>query len=303
MLPLFIPWLLVLLLLVDFLFLFKKKRLIAFLVFVVVILLNLWSECIPLRLFAKTSNNSDEHLKVMCFNIDGIKDGAENRIPDIARLIIQQKPDVLFVTEYRETDHFLLDSLLNEDLPYSSYTSKTGNGFYSKYPITPLVVLNNNECDSGVFSTKVSFGEKCFNIYGCHLSSNNFTTNNDYLHPNSIKTHKDCITYFKDIRRASKTRIQESSVLIDDVNDKRPTIVMGDFNDVGGSSAIHIIEKAGLKDAWWQGGCGYGATVHSPLPYRIDHIFYSEEIELKYVNIIGSNRLSDHDALVAVFSF
>ena len=57
-----------------------------------------------------------------------------------------------------------------------------------------------------------------------------------------------------------------------------------------------------MKDAWWHGGFGYGATIHKPLPYRIDHILYSTDITLNGIKIMEKNGLSDHDGLIADFS-
>ena len=86
------------------------------------------------------------------------------------------------------------------------------------------------------------------------------------------------------------------------MNEQRPLIVMGDMNDVSGSTPINRIKKAGLKDAWWEGGCGYGATFHGKgLRLRIDHILYDYKgLELVGVKVIG-NDLSDHNALIARF--
>lgn len=94
--------------------------------------------------------------------------------------------------------------------------------------------------------------------------------------------------------------------LNDNLNENKnlvPTIVMGDFNDVPGSPTLNILERAGLKDAWWEGGCGYGATIHHPLPYRIDHILHNDGLKLKSIKKIVTQDLSDHDALVARFVF
>ena len=55
--------------------------------------------------------------------------------------------------------------------------------------------------------------------------------------------------------------------------------------------------------AWQEGGFGYGATIHYPLPYRIDHILYNEGLVLKGVKVIDTSDISDHNALVAVFDF
>ena len=76
---------------------------------------------------------------------------------------------------------------------------------------------------------------------------------------------------------------------------------MGDLNDVGGSPTVKVLEDAGLSDAWWKGGFGYGATIHRPLPYRIDHIMYSDRVKLLHIEVVDSEGLSDHNALYAEF--
>lgn len=71
MLPLAMPWVLVLLTLISaFLFLFKRWIL-GVVLFLVVVILNSWSECIPFRLWGVTKKGDKEALKVMSFNISG----------------------------------------------------------------------------------------------------------------------------------------------------------------------------------------------------------------------------------------
>ena len=76
---------------------------------------------------------------------------------------------------------------------------------------------------------------------------------------------------------------------------------MGDFNDVCGSPTLNVMKEAGFKDAWWEAGFGYGATIHNPLPYRIDHILYNDMLKLKSIKKIDADKLSDHDALIGWF--
>ena len=83
----------------------------------------------------------------------------------------------------------------------------------------------------------------------------------------------------------------------------RATIIMGDFNDVSSSPALRTFQAAGFQAAWWKGGMGFGATIHYPLPYRIDHIMYNDRLRLKSIQKIDAKGLIDHDALVAEFYF
>ena len=79
-------------------------------------------------------------------------------------------------------------------------------------------------------------------------------------------------------------------------------IVMGDMNDFDTSAPLDSLKEAGMKNAWWEGGIGYGATYHEGwLRLRIDHIYYNEKLELKDVKVVKTD-LSDHNVLIADFS-
>lgn len=85
---------------------------------------------------------------------------------------------------------------------------------------------------------------------------------------------------------------------------------MGDMNDISSSYTLRRIESvgtlrhgsAGLTDAWWKGGFGYGTTYHDHgLRLRLDHILYDEHcLTLSDVKVIDTDA-SDHNALVGGF--
>lgn len=302
MISLLWPWLLLVFTLLVVFFLKKKKWGAGILVLVLCFVLNWAAECIPFRLWP-INNMMSPCLKVMSFNIDGLEDGSESKIPLLSSFIKDINPEVLFFTEYRETDKFALDTLLLDKLPYSTYDSKSGNGFYSKYPLSKMRVLKTDGDNSGVYSTMAVIDSDSIYLYGCHLASNNFTSNMNYLHPDSIRNRHDLLTYFRNVHSASKKRKCEAEKICSDITGKKYVILLGDFNDVGGSSAICSLEDEGLLDAWWKGGFGYGATIQSPLPYRIDHVLYSNALVLCKIKIVNSRELSDHDALYAVLGY
>ena len=83
---------------------------------------------------------------------------------------------------------------------------------------------------------------------------------------------------------------------------KHPIIVMGDMNDFNCSSPLDTLTSCGLRDAWWEGGNGYGYTFHSGwMRLRIDHILHSDKLKLQYIKVIETN-LSDHNPVVGEFS-
>ncbi len=99
-----------------------------------------------------------------------------------------------------------------------------------------------------------------------------------------------------------------------------PVIVAGDLNDWCGSDCLDILQgiegkskrqvqrgkengtSVGyLSDAWWEGGNGFGFTFDAMhLKLRLDHILYSDEIELVDVKVIDTD-ISDHKPLMARF--
>lgn len=80
-----------------------------------------------------------------------------------------------------------------------------------------------------------------------------------------------------------------------------PVIVAGDLNDWSGSDCLNTLMSDDLKDAWWKGGNGFGWTYFGwHLRLRLDHILYSDELELVDVGVIDTD-LSDHKPLMARF--
>ena len=80
-------------------------------------------------------------------------------------------------------------------------------------------------------------------------------------------------------------------------------IVMGDMNDFNHSAPMDSLRDAGMKNAWWEVGFGYGATYREGwLRLRIDHIYYNDKLKLKGVKVVETD-LSDHNILVADFEF
>jgi endonuclease/exonuclease/phosphatase (EEP) superfamily protein YafD len=77
---------------------------------------------------------------------------------------------------------------------------------------------------------------------------------------------------------------------------------MGDMNDFNVSAPMDSLKDAGMKNAWWEGGFGYGATYHEGwLRLRIDHIYYNDKLRLKDVKVVKTD-LSVHNILIADFS-
>ena len=108
-------------------------------------------------------------------------------------------------------------------------------------------------------------------------------------------------------------RAKEAEVIADSLRDcPHPLLIAGDFNDLSGSYALRAIQDARhdnadlhhrdrLRDAWWEGGFGYGFTFDDQhLLLRLDHILYSQEFQLLDVSA-PAVPFSDHRPLIADF--
>lgn len=265
--------------------------------------INSYARIIALNL--PNPSSCRDNIKVLTFNVNGSMAVSDEEIKRIYAFIQKQDADILFLAEDFENVSGLLDSLLIQRYPYSTYRQKTawsGHYFYSKYPLGKVehIDIESNRF-SYCFHCNMAFGLDSVSLYGCHMASNNYKSQRPSLRPENIDGILSLMQYINNINLASKQRCEEVIKITSHPEFNDRSIVMGDLNDVSGSEPLNLLDNAGLKDAWWEGGCGYGATIYYPLPFRIDHIMYREGLKLKNIKKIDSQGLSDHDALMATF--
>ena len=302
MLALTYPWIITVCFLAAIIIALKKHVWIVGGLVVVGFLLNWLSECFAFSLMSNNEICGKRTVRVMAWNIDG-SEYDSLKVAKIADVINKHKPDVIFLSEDFDKTGICLDSLLKKNYPYSSNMVCSVHQFYSNYMLDSIRVVDVEGYDNPLrIHVSVMVKGQIIDIYGCHLASNNYSASHVDFHLDQVNDHHDAKQYLKNIHDASRLRKLEAQAIIKDMTD-RATIIMGDFNDVGGSPALRAFKAAGFQDAWWKGGLGYGATIHYPLPYRIDHIMYNDRLRLKSIKKIDAKGLSDHDALVAEFYF
>ena len=297
------PFVLLLLFVVGLLSLLWRKLKLAAIVFLLSFIVNYYFRIIPLNVIHGEDNR--EQFSVMSFNINGIYSSQE-KAEKISRLIADEKIDLAFIIEDFGDISIELDTCLSKILKYSTFENdELGHYFYSKYPIDTIYHINVQKARrSRIYSAIISVSGRKIHVCGLHLASNNYNEHKEYFTPERINSPTKVSSYITNILNASEFRCRESDSLLVDLDKySYPTLILGDFNDVCGSPVINKFDVSGLKDAWWTGGIGYGATIQQPMPYRIDHILYNKELKLLDIEKIDSKGLSDHDALVARFSY
>lgn len=301
---LFYPFLVIILLIVAAFTIYKRRYLLSVVLIVLCLLLNYYAKVFAVGFSASSNSNG---LKVLTFNINGSGVTDDNDIESLYNLIVSQDANILFLAEDFEPVGEKLNTLLINRYPYSTYNQNTawkGHYFYSKYPLGRVEHINIESTRfSYCFHCNMAYGQDSISLFGCHLASNNYKVTEPSVRPEDINGVSTFREYLKNIERATEQRCEEAESIICHPSFKNRSIVLGDFNDVCGSKPLNLLDDAGLKDAWWEKGFGYGATVSHPLPYRIDHIMYREGLRLKSVKKIDAKGLSDHDALIAVFEY
>ena len=304
MIALLYPFLVIILLIATAFTIYKKRYQISLALVILCLLLNYYAKVFAVGF--SDSFNSDG-LKVLTFNINGSGVTDDNDIEELFNLIDSQDADVLFLAEDFEPTGEILNAHLTKVYQYSTYNQKSvwkGHFFYSKYPLGKVEHINIESTRfSYCFHCNLAYGQDSISFFGCHLASNNYKLNEASIRPEDINGVSSFREYLKNIEMATEQRCEEVEGIMNHPSFNHRSIVLGDINDVCGSKPLNLLEGTGLKDAWWEKGFGYGATVSHPLLYRIDHIMYREGLRLKSVKIIDAKGLSDHDELMAVFEY
>lgn len=203
-----------------------------------------------------------------------------------------------------------------KDYPYYSiyYSLKSGaqTGFgiatFSKYPIVKTSRIPfDNTVNQAVF-TDIKVDSDTLRLFNIHLQSIQFGQRNyAFLDSLSLKTSNRQLEEVKDIgsrlKEAFVMRAEQSKIIHHYIEGSEyPVIVAGDFNDTPVSYAYSKIKK-GMTDAFRATGRGVGNTYAGDLPsFRIDYIFYSENLESIEFERIKS-KFSDHFPITSTLKF
>lgn len=306
---LFLPWLLGLLLIVTLVAVLKRWWKTTGALILTLMLLNLWGEVISFGKYkwSRSRQGVESELKVLTWNIHG-GDGDTLRYEAIAMKIFAEDADIVYIAECFMETSAIMDELLRERYPYTSYSKDKmmihyGHHIFSKLPITYSDVIEVEGGNERIIFSRIDVHGVELDVYGCHLTSNNYSKQSmGQQNVERIKDSRSLWNYVKSIEGASAQRVFEAETIVDSIDSRAHcSLIVGDMNDICASRPLRVFYKTGFKDAWTEAGIGYGATFHNPLPYRIDHIFFRNNLSLLEIKKISSKGLSDHDALVATW--
>lgn len=241
-------------------------------------------------------------LKVMTWNVHCSSGADIIRQKQIAELILNVDADFVQLNEFNQDSCKMIDSILKIKYPFTEEFQShqiCGDIFYCKRAMTNsghVYIPTPGKAIQTIKAT-ITIGGDSVQIFGVHMASNRYDDS-------SIEKElvSDTTSYDK-YRDAQENRCFQvhwtKNAVLESVH---PVIVMGDMNDFSSSAPLDTLSTCGLKNAWWEGGNGYGCTFHDGwMRLRIDHILHSDKLKLKNIKVIDT-ELSDHNPVVAGFS-
>lgn len=257
--------------------------------------------------------NPEHRLKVMSFNVRLFNkyhwlplEDAEVRI---ARLIEEQDPDLLLLQEYYVSEK---KSDFGYPHRYQIFSLKEGNNglvIFSKRPMEETGSIRYGPGPDGDMAAgraiyaDLSFGRSKIRVINTHLASVGFQPEDYHRleNPNEggqEEIKQGFLKILKALRTAFVKRAHQVKVLDQAIgNSPYPVVLAGDFNDTPLSYIYYRLSRK-LEDAYVNAGQGWVRTyAKGPVPFRIDHLFYSPELNALHYQVI-SEEYSDHYPIV-----
>ncbi len=254
--------------------------------------------------------NPANKLKVMSFNVRMFNHYDWIPAPDvpqkIAKSIAAQKPHLLFLQEYYQTEK---TPRLDYTHHYAKMTNKGRNyglAIYSQYPIAGQGTIRYDENGARennefIFADIVAGGDtiRCINA---HLASVGLD-NKDYERLESPtegsqeEIEQDILQILKRLHHAFVRRTAQVKALAAAIESSRyPVILAGDFNDTPSSYTYRTLNTL-LQDSYLQSGQGFSRTYTKGwIPFRIDFVFHDHSFRAFNYRVLPA-KLSDHYAL------
>jgi endonuclease/exonuclease/phosphatase family metal-dependent hydrolase len=246
---------------------------------------------------------------------------AKNPNP-VIQYMLDRFPDILCIQEYSACtaeEHLTRDDLeeIFKVYPYqhvhyhaTSPWSSFGVATFSKFPIIDRGTLDlYSEYNTATFIDVQLTDSTVVRIYNCHLESNKLTENDKHM-ATRLRDQFDTeaitgttLHLSRKLGAAYRIRAGQADIIAAHVaQSPYPVIVAGDFNDVPYSYTYSRI-RGKKKDVFQEMGFGFDYTFNeSVFRFRIDHVLYDPEIELKAFKMENDQKGSDHFPLYCKFS-
>lgn len=299
----------------------RKKYYLHFITFYLLFFLFIFN-----KTFQYSSPEKNKHsfsvmsYNVSVFNVYGYLNNNNQEGKELMNWIKNTSQDIYCFQEYYHCETLLkkenpnrlynTNKNLGRDRGYAVYappflTNHIGATFglatFSKFPIVSKEKISfssiGGSTTNGVLITDLKINQDTIRVLNCHLQSIILDNGeNNYKHRFERWTQ----TLVK-IYQGSLLREKQIKLLVDLIQkSKYPVLLCGDFNaPVYGYGYFSL--RSLLNESFESKGNGFGFTLRD-LPYRIDHIFYSNPLKLNAFMTDTSIKASDHYPIISNFS-
>ena len=251
-------------------------------------------------------------LNVLTWNVQRLGTLSNNQVSatnlkQLSMTLNSSKADVIVIQEISKKQTFqLIDDLLMdiENMQWSNYYPGSKGGLAILLLEDNDWSLNNKQITDLPPSWKCVYSElkhrtgQKINVFGVHIAPPKVT---DFEVRKATKKIllgersgiKNILRRYVRQAKIQTKQVDKINNLVSKFND--PTIIAGDFNSTC-QLPLHRELRENLNDSWLTGGVGIGATRYwaGVLPFRIDYIYATKNIEITTTNI-GKSEFSDHN--------
>ncbi|MCM1310521.1 MAG: endonuclease/exonuclease/phosphatase family protein [Bacteroides sp.] len=276
----------------------------------------------PLNFGSKELTPEEEarSFKILSYNVVSFVDEEGKSTPEFNRTmheILRSDADAVVILEYEnqgKLQKFVPQSQIDSLNSIYRFFERGGMGtvMYSKRPILHITPPENVRSKGNMEVFRTSVAGRAVNIFGVHLQSIGLNNDDKELFRSLADTDTSDAnrTTVGRVRRqiiaklydAFENRAHQAKMLRTYIEQLGGNIIVcGDFNDVPGCRTIHILEEAGLKDAYAETALGPTITYNAPLfLFRIDHVLYRGDMTAKRIQR-GDVASSDHYPMLTTF--
>jgi len=192
--------------------------------------------------------------------------------------------------------HFIQPAVVNR------IGGEFGLAIFSKYPIVArgMIDIKKKSTNSAMFAD-IAIGQDTIRVINIHLQSIGFTDDDFSIEEKErMEGFKNIIEKLKIGFLGRDKQLKKLEVYLE--KSKYPVIICGDLNDTPYSYAYFKFKRH-LFNAFEERGNGLGFSYDGKLSFlRIDHQFFSENLQINHFKTDYDNNFSDHFPITASYS-
>jgi exonuclease III len=191
---------------------------------------------------------------------------------------------------------------IEENGKYNSFVAGYGNsyGIFSKYKIINKGVLYESSSTNNVLFADLKIGKDTLRVYNVHLQSMSINPDKE-LNQDAFDQKYESVR--KKFEVGSAKRANQLIDLLDHIDACAfPVLIVGDFNDVPYSYNYTKLTRK-FRNSFEEAGRGFGFTYNGKIPFlRIDHHFFSDELNVHKFETLNQIDFSDHFPTIGIYS-